>query len=445
LTYYPVMADPQREHQPDRAHSAPAAAGLPASAQAGPGLNAVKAMTTQGDAAAAQVVTILRAHPTERDEILEWLHQHRGNAFVQQVNAKLGEVERTLPEGVDLQSVRASVTIPGKKRLAGSWKANVGTTYATTITVEVSTTGVRAWMSPAIHVDATWPLQNAEIRGAGLNFADGKSYANVGDIRGLGEGFISGTGTLKDMITDALDKGVAGTPLAKAGYQPVRDPDLSGTLQRVVAGFQGLTTDADHEGSGEKPPLTEKDLDDVSVGGTVALRTGGSFLTDGTGLVVAPGSTISVDVNGNGSVGDVAATKTPAAAADAAQIRNVRIAAGDMQVVSDGKPVAKIESLTIAPGGKVTIDQMTLLGKAARARNTEAGLSLLVALIAIGSRDGRAAEVANGAYRNANDPKLVDGVARKMIEDQFTSAVTKLVRENRGAVPGVDLAKILGL
>src|SRR4051812_31809328 len=97
-----------------------------------PGLAAVEAI--QGQGAAGQVVKAIHEHPDERDEIMKWLQQHRGNGFVQEVTKHLGEVERVLPPGVDLKSVRATFTIPGKRKLTGDWKAAVSTRQATQVT-----------------------------------------------------------------------------------------------------------------------------------------------------------------------------------------------------------------------------------------------------------------------------------------------------------------------
>src|SRR5436853_7042977 len=127
------MADPQRQHKPARGERrGPAPAAQHPAQQPGPGLAAVEALANT--AGAGPVVEIIHAHPDERDAILEWLHGHRGNAFVNQVTSRLGQVERGLPQGVELQHLRASVTIPGGKRLAGTWKADVGTTAPTRAT-----------------------------------------------------------------------------------------------------------------------------------------------------------------------------------------------------------------------------------------------------------------------------------------------------------------------
>src|SRR5690606_1581516 len=111
-----------------------------------------RAVTDTGARGVEAIVRIMRAHPTERDEILAWLHQHRGSAFVRQVTARMGQIERELPENVVLKSVRGSVTIPAKRRLMGDWKATIDTEHPTQLGVEVSQSAIRVWMSPALHV-----------------------------------------------------------------------------------------------------------------------------------------------------------------------------------------------------------------------------------------------------------------------------------------------------
>ena len=66
----------------------------------------------------------------------------------------------------------------------------------------------------------------------------------------------------------------------------------------------------------------------------------------------------------------------------------------------------------------------------------------LFALIAARSGDGNAA---GAAYQNAQRPAVVDGISRAMIEQTFNDTVRKMILENRTAVPGLDLARALGL
>jgi len=89
----------------------------------------------------------------------------------------------------------------------------------------------------------------------------------------------------------------------------------------------------------------------------------------------------------------------------------------------------------------VTIERMTPLGKLTNAEAVEAGFSLLATLIAVGAND----PAANDLYRNAEDPQLVHGVSKGLIEKDFSDAIRQLVLDHRTAVPGVDLARVLGL
>lgn len=433
----------QSKHEPAR-DGAPALVGE-AAPQATPGLDAVKAVTATGAAGAQAVVRIVRRYPMERDEVMAWLHRHRGNAFVQEVTSRLGELERVLPEGIDLKSVRATVTVPAGKALSGSWQASVATRHATDLTVEVSQTGIRAWVAPALFVDATWPLQNAEVRGAGLQFARGRPYAEVVDCGGLGSGVISIADKISEMLTDAIHQGVAGTPVARPGYVPTHDTDLQGTLDQVVAGFRRVFTDnlagdGRKAESGKPPVLTGHDLQQVSAGATVALRAGGSFLKDGNGLAIAAGSDLSMTIDSGSSVAEL---KGGAAreVLGAGGIKAVRVLASGMEVVASGKPIARISALRLDHGGGITIDQMELVGAARQAQVVESGLSLLVSMMAAVGGGGRAGD----AMRNAQDPRVVDGVMRTMLERQFTETVHKMILQYRAAVPGMDLARALGL
>lgn len=412
----------------------------PAPAPDKPGLAQVKALKDNGETAVETVVRVIHDHQDEKDDIIGWLQQHRGNAFVQQVTGKLGQVERALPQGVDLKSVRGSVTIPANRKLAGDWKAAVQTREATQVQIEVTHTGVRVSCSPAIFIDAQWPLQNAEFYGASVNFG-GKAHADVEDGHGWGSGMISIKGKVAGEITSILDKGIAGSPLAQKGYDPTKDANLEGTLQSVQQHFsQGFAQQGG--GAQGKAPVDEAEMTNVSAGGTVTLKAGGNFMKDGTGLAIDPGSDISLDAIGRGNVKDLHAAGGKAQeSADAARISALNIGATGMKVMAKGKPIAQISAMTIHPGGNVTIDQVELLGKAAEAKAGEAGLSLLVGLLALYSHD----PAANGALQNAQDPKLVDGVTKKLMEDQFTAQIRSMILQYRKAVPGMDIAKVLGV
>jgi len=417
------------EHQPEQK----------AQPQAGPGLAAVEAVRGSGEPAAQATAQILRAHPDEREQILTWLHQHRGNAFVQQVTAHLGQVERQLPPQVDLKSVSASFTIPGKRKLGGNWMYAAKTRDTTQVWIEVSTTGIRLSLSPGLYLDVDWPARDAELQSAGIDFASGKPFAHVAD--GGGIGMIPLKGTIADKVTHMISEATQGTKLG-AHYDPTHDPDLKGTLDRVMAGFQKLFHSDEQAGPAQKAPVNPEEMKHVSAGATVALRGGAKFLKDGTGIELAAGAPLSISVDGAGDVGQLAQSHDAQSAADALSVQAVHLSTEGLTVIAKGKPVARISSMTLARGGKVSIDSMTPLGKLADAEAAESGISLLFALIAARSGDG---DAAGAAYQNAQRPAVVDGVSRAMIEQTFNETVRKMILENRTAVPGLDLARALGL
>lgn len=440
------MVDSRTQSQHERPRGGEPALVGEAAPQATPGLDAVKAITAPGAAGADAIVRVIRQHPMERDEVMAWLHRHRGNAFVQEVASRLGELERALPEGLEVQRVHATVTVPAGKALAGSWLASVATRDATDLTVEVSQRGIRAWLAPTLFVDATWPLQNAEIRGAGLQFARGTPYAEVDDSPGLGSGVISISDKIREMMIDVIQRGIAGTPVGQPGYVPTQDADLHRTLKQVIAGFRRVFS-GDKNGDGVRddprkaPPLTWHDLQQVSAGGTVALRAGGSFLKNGSGLEIAPGSALSMAVDTGSSVADLKGAPTAVDAVGSAAIKSVRVSATGMEVITRGQPIARISALRLDHGGGITIDQMELLGVARDAQIAESGVSLLISMMALASGSAGAGE----AMRNARDPHLVDGAVRATMEKQFTETVHRMVLQYRSAVPGIDLARALGL
>lgn len=406
-----------------------------------PGLAAVEAIQGAGEPAAHQVAEVLRAHSDERDEIMKWLQQNRGNAFVQLVTHQLGQVEQMMPPGVDLQSVRASINIPGNLTLGGNWEYTAKTRTATQINCEVSTKGVQVWLSPGLYLDLTFPARDAELDGASLDFTTGKAHATVRD--GGGIGMIPFKGTVASKVTDMIEGAIHGTKLAAHDYDPTRDPDLQGTLNRVMIGFTKLFAgkEGDHA-TDQKAPVKPEQMTQVSAGATVALKAGASFIKDGTGIMIAGGSPLSIGVDGAGDLAHVMKGENAQNTIDAMNVQAVHLSTDGLEVVAKGKPVAKLNALTLSRGGKITIDDMVPLGKLADAEAGEAGLSLLVALLAARSGDGN---TAGGAMRNAEHPVVVDGVSRAMIEQTFTDTIHKLILQYRSAVPGVDLAKSLGI
>jgi hypothetical protein len=433
------MSNHNQQHQQEQAPQGAVQPKAPVAAPK-PGLAAAQAIQGAGEPAAAQMAQIIRAHPDERDDIHMWLQQNRGNAFAQQVMQHLGQVEQAMPAGVDLQSVSASIMIPGHKKLGGDgWTYAASTREATSIHAEVSTKGVQVWVQPGLYLDITFPGRDCQLEGASFDFATGKAHASV--IDGGGVGVIPLKGTVAGKVTGMIEQAVSGTKLTSHTYDPTKDPDLQGTLNRVMIGFTKLfqtTGDA----APAKAPVKPEEMSRVSAGATVSMKAGANFIKDGTGLQISPGAPLTIGVEGAGDLAHVMGGHDAQSTIDAINIQSVHLSTDGLTVVSGGKPVAKLGGITLARGGAITIDSMTPLGKLADAEAMEGGLSLLVALIAARGGDGN---TAGGALRNAQNPVVVDGVSRAMIQQTFTDQIHKMVLQYRNAVQGVDLARSLGI
>ena len=242
-------------------------------------------------------------------------------------------------------------------------------------------------------------------------------------------------------VTDMIQKAVTGTNIANHSYDPTKDADLNGTLNRVMIGFTKLfatTGDA----APAKAPISPKEMTHVSAGATVSMKAGANFIKDGTGLQITPGAAMTIGVDGAGDLESVMGGHDAQSTVNAMNIQAVHLSTDGLTVVAKGKPVAKLGTITLARGGKVTIEGIQPLGKLAEAEAAESGLSLLIALIAARGGDGN---TAGGALRNAQNPVVVDGVSRAMIEQTFTDQLHKLILQYRNAVNGVDLATSLGI
>lgn len=408
----------------------------------GPGLQLLM-QTKSGSAPAdaVKVVELMREHPGERTAMMAWLHKHRGNSFVQQVTQQMGQVERELPAGVDLKEVRGSFTIPGGRMLAGSWQAEVKTSAPTRVEVAVGHAGVSMRFSPGLFIDAQWPLQNLVVYSATYNFGDSTAIINAGKDTGLGSGMISIRDNVNDLLSQIIMKAVQGKAPGTAGYDPIKDANLEGNVRTMIDGVSTMFTSGGESAKAGKPPVTTSEMRGLSAGATVRAQLQQSFGGAGAGLTLDANSELEIDADGAGSAADVLAGGTLEEAMTAASLQSIRIRSSGLCVMMKGKPAIRLHSLTVKRGGAVVVGEMELLGSLKNAAAIESGLSAIAALLAFAAGSSSTGEL----LENAQRPALVDGMARKEMERQFTSVIHSLLVQYRSAVPGVDLVKVLGL
>lgn len=351
-------------------------------------------------------------------------------------------VDAHVPSEVSLQKLALSFTLPAGKTLAGHWTHDVRTSAPTQVTLSVGRDGITVNANPGIFIDAVWPAQNMRVYGAGRRFAQGRTWADVFTVSGMGEGFIDLTGRAKTEITKLIDGGIAGTKMAEKGYDPFRDPHVMQTLGAIKANFESLPDAAGGGGDG----VAAAELTHPSLSATLKMRSAFTQESGGAGVSVPAGGVFEARVAGAGNLASLLAARTPGQAATAVPISGIHLQSDAITLTKGGDPVARLESIDIARGGHVSLSRFTLLGSG----ETAAGFETLIRVVvgaAAAAQHGAPPQLGVGiaAQRGELEPRFVEGLSRNMIEDGLTQAVQTLVTDNRNAIPGLDLAAALGI
>ncbi len=348
----------------------------------------------------------------------------RGNAAAQEALAGKSVAEQ-VPAELQLNDASVSFTLPGRSKLTGGWNP-LTTTDPTQVNLTVSATGLSISFWPALLVDAVYPLSNVAWRGLRWDFRTG-AVGGI-DVQNTQIGLPIAS-VVRGEIDSFIQKLLTGTPLARAGYQPLQDQNLGATLKALQARF------ATSGGAGGDPgEVGPKDIRHVSASAGFTTR---AEIRQGTpdGAVSIPagaGLRVRVDLAGTGA--DLARGGVPG-------INGVHIQSDGIELQKDGAPVAKLMGLSILPGGVVDVTSFQPLGSVAKAADTESGLRGLVALFQLaaamkGQNTGQLVDI---------EPGVVNGLAEKEIEGALTKALQQMILDHADAVPGVDLRKVMGV
>ena len=139
---------------------------------------------------------------------------------------------------------------------------DIQTRDATTVRISVTAGALRISASPSIYIDASYPANNMLLYGASYDFASGGVSVDV-SIDQDGWGFLNYMPETRAAITALIQHGVAGTPAATHGYNPMTDPNLMHTLQALAAPFTSLPA-----APGAAAGVGTAELASVSAGGT---------------------------------------------------------------------------------------------------------------------------------------------------------------------------------
>jgi len=327
-----------------------------------------------------------------------------------------------VPGQLALEDAGLSFDLPANTALTGDWN-QLQTTGRTQVWISVSADSLRVHFSPALEVDAQWPLSNVAWDGFTWSFAQGRiSRVGLENTQWA----ISVKGTVQESITSFINGVMQGTPAGKARYNPMTDKDLAGTLRALQSNVQGA-------GKGGKPGnLKTADVNSFALHANAKMRQPVHFGAGAGGISMPAGASLSLGISVGGNADSLAKGGIP-------PVERIDLSSSDLTLESGGKPIAKLESLRVERGGVVHVDRFQALGKLADAEAGESLIRLLGVALALRGGDPRLA--GNG---NIN-PDVVDGMAAGQINKALTEAVQQLVRDHHDVIPGADLRTVLGV
>ncbi|MDI1447639.1 hypothetical protein [Polyangium sp. 6x1] len=344
-----------------------------------------------------------------------------------------------LPPVVELRDIGLSFTLPRGKNLSRTWVRALRTELASRVRLRIAQDRLTLRCDPPIVVDALWPAKNMLFGGADVRFSDARIEAWVSPIDGPGEGLLDFTDEAKKQIVEIIAAGLRGTKMASPGYDPMRDEAALATLEAIADNFRN----APSSGASD---VSIADLGDPAAEATLALREAFVHEQNGTGLSVAAGGAIQVQIKGSGNLAAIAAERSNPERVRAANLQSITITSEALSVVHGGSPIVELGCIRIDRGGAVTLSRLRLRGTLEEV----AGLESLVRVVAgvvrfAGCEVSLDAGIALAAKDPASEASMVPGLVRSKIEEVLAEGVRKLVHEHAEAIPGLDLRDVLAV
>lgn len=341
--------------------------------------------------------------------------------------ANPGPLDGQMPEGLRLEDATVSFRLPAATRLAGDWSAELRTESATQVWITASRRELRISFWPEMLVDVVWPMSNVAWTGLSWDFARG-DLGQVG-VRNT-QWAIGSAGAVREEIAKFARGVVAGTPLARPGYDPMQDPDLVATLAAVRASFERATAGPASGGRGVRTDQLDQIGLSAGVTATRDIEVGGA----GGQLRLASGARLDLRVGLAGNAQALQDGQPP-------QVDHLDLSSTNLVLTSGGSEVARLLSVRVRRGGEVDVLEFEPLGKLREVGAGESLVRLLGWMVVLADRqiDPRVAANADLSAR------LTNGVAERQIEQGLTEAVRQLVNDHYDAIPGLDLRTVLGV
>jgi hypothetical protein len=344
-----------------------------------------------------------------------------------------------LPPMVELRDIGLSFTLPRGKNLSRTWSRELKTELASRVRLKIAEDKLTLRCDPPIVVDALWPAKNMLFGGADVRFSDARIEAWVSSIDGPGEGLLDFTAEAKKQIAEIIAAGLRGTKMACPGYHPMQDEAALATLEAIADNFRKAPSSGTSD-------VSVADLGDPAAEATFALREPFVYEQDGTGLSVAAGGAIHVEIKGSGNLATIAAESSNEGRVRAANLQSITITSEVLTVIHGGAPLVELLGIRIERGGCVTLTRMRLRGTLEEVSGLESLVRVVAGAVSFaGCEVPLDAGLALAVADPDSEATLVPGLVRAKIAEVLAEGVRRLVHEQAAAIPGLDLRDVLAV
>lgn len=319
-----------------------------------------------------------------------------------------------LPPSIDLEAASLSLGLPKLTPLRKVGVAEVVTGDKTDITVlklTLGRSGFQVDFTPSLLIKVPPPLVDMGLGGVHYEFATGAMTSRVwheselGVPVGKGSAVEGAHGFMRDLVT--------GTPAAIPPYNPCADQDLILTVMQILQNLDG------GEGSGGSIVRS------ISVSARLLIVNEIAAELESGGFRIPAGANIDIQVDLAGTPADVKASP---------RIKMAEVDCSALVLRQGGADMVELGRVLLLPGGILEVNEVRPLGAVGKAAAVESLVRLFGELDKGGSVDPEPLQ-----------PRTVEGLVKKKIEDAVRPAFLQWVMENAAIASGMDLRDVLSV
>ena len=319
-----------------------------------------------------------------------------------------------LPPSIDLETATLSLGLPKNTNLRKVGVADVVTGDKTDITVlklTLARSGFQVDFTPSLVIKLPPPLVDMGLGGVHYDFQTGAMTPRVWHESELGipvgkDSAIDGAkGFMRGLVT--------GTPAAIPPYDPGADQDVILTVQQILANLDG--------GGSSGGSVVQS----ISVSASLVILKEIAAELESGGFRIPAGAKIKIQVDLAGAPADVKTSP---------RIKKAEVDCSSLVLRQGGADLVELGRVLLLPGGILEVNEVRPLGAVGKAAAVESLVRLF-------------GELDKGKPVDAEplQPRLVEGLVKKELEDAIRPAFLQWVKENAAIASGMDLRDVLSV